>query len=344
MAEGVIIGAITSVLTDRALSKLVDNLRNQTLVADKLKRLERLLMRIRSTVEVSGKRDIESVALLEWREKLRGAVALGDEVLLSFQQPAAMPDAEAAPDDNLRRRQAMSFTRHAVSSIGRRIGTAVTALFSSDADTKKLDGALEVLEKESENIEEFIKLLQLEASPNPKRRRIRQVQSGRFGSSPTYLASGRFGSSPPVPITSLGHAYAPPIRGVHEEEERLVARLHEVLNQIDRAVTIVGSRDVSSLEWLQQWADLLRDASQQGSAVLGAIGGGAKGSKETAGYDLEEDELDSFVQTFESLAGDLTVFINLASFCPFKASPGGCLPGRLIHDVTRAIARRITHI
>ncbi|CAN6291311.1 unnamed protein product [Urochloa humidicola] len=164
MAEEVIIGsiasAVTGVVVDMAVSKLVDNFSKQTPVADKLKRLERLHMRIRSTVEVSEKRDIESAALLEWREKLRGAVAIGDEVLLSFQQPTAMPppvaDAGAAPDGNRRRRQGMSFTRHALSSMGRRIRTAVPALFSSDADTKKLDDAVEMLEKESENIREFI--------------------------------------------------------------------------------------------------------------------------------------------------------------------------------------------
>ncbi|CAN6308704.1 unnamed protein product [Urochloa humidicola] len=85
MAEEVI-GSIASVAAG-AVSKLVDNLSNQAPVADKLQRLERLLMRIRSTVEVSEKCDIESATLLQWQEKLRGAVALGDEVLLSFQPP-----------------------------------------------------------------------------------------------------------------------------------------------------------------------------------------------------------------------------------------------------------------
>ncbi|CAN6286354.1 unnamed protein product [Urochloa humidicola] len=331
MAEEVI-GSITSMVTgavaDRAVSKLVDNLSNQTPVVDKLQRLERLLMRIRSTVEVSEKCDIESAALLQWREKLRGAVALGDEVLLSFQQPAAMPppvaDAQSAPDGSHRRRQALSFTRNALSSIGRRIRSAVTVLFSSDADTKKLDGAVELLEKESENIGEFIALLQLEASPNLKRRRIPYIPSGRFGSSPYVLTSSD--QLQLKAATSSGDACTPSIPGLsmllqiaprpNGEETKLVTRLQMALNQIGAAVTIVETRDVSGLEWLAQWADLLRHAKQQGSAVLGAIGGGAKASKETAEYDLEENELGSFVQTIESLAGDLRVFKGLASLCP----------------------------
>ncbi|CAN6280777.1 unnamed protein product [Urochloa humidicola] len=335
MAEEVI-GSIASVaagaVADRAVSKLVDNLSNQAPVADKLQRLERLLMRIRSTVEVSEKCDIESAALLQWQEKLRGAVALGDEVLLSFQPPATSPavadDAQSAPDG---RRQALSFTRHALSSIGRRIRTAVTALFSSDADTKKLDGTLEALEKESENIGEFIALLQLEASPNLKRRRVPYIPSGRFGPSPYVLTSSDQLQSKAA--TSSGHPCTPPISGLAammqiasppngeelQEETRLVARLQKALYQIDVAVAIVGIRDVSGLEWLAQWADLLRDARQQGSAVLGAIGGGAKASnKETAEYDLEENEIGSFVQTIESLAGDLGVLKGLASLCPYK--------------------------
>ncbi|CAN6302986.1 unnamed protein product [Urochloa humidicola] len=334
MAEEVI-GSIASVaasaVADRAVSKLVDNLSNQAPVADKLQRLERLLMRIRSTVEVSEKCDIESASLLQWQDKLRGAVALGDEVLISFQPPATPPavsdDAQSAPDG---RRQALSFTRHALSSIGRRIRTAVTALFSSDADTKKLDGTLEALEKESENIGEFIALLQLEASPNLKRRRVPYIPSGRFGSSPYVLTASDQLQLKPAP--SSGHPWTPPIGGLAArlqisppsyceelQEETLVTRLQKALNQIGVAVAIVGIRDVSGLEWLAQWADLLRDARQQGSAVLGAIGGGAKASsKETAEYDLEENELGSFVQTIESLAGDLGVLKGLASLCPYK--------------------------
>ena len=81
-----VVGSIAGAVADKAVSKIVDSLGRQTPVGDKLQQLERLCMRVRSTVEVSEKHDIENASLLEWREKLKKAVALGDEVLLSFQQ------------------------------------------------------------------------------------------------------------------------------------------------------------------------------------------------------------------------------------------------------------------
>lgn len=164
---------VTSAVADKAVSKFVGNLGKQTPVADKLQRLERLHMRVRSAVEVSEKYAIESTSLLRWREDLKEAAAHGGKVLLSFQQRDG--NHQQASSSSAGTGTAMSFTRKALSSMSRRIGTAASVLFSSDEDVKKLDSAVEALEKASENIGDFITLFQ--ASPKLKRmRKNREVQ------------------------------------------------------------------------------------------------------------------------------------------------------------------------
>ncbi|KAF0911023.1 hypothetical protein E2562_005411 [Oryza meyeriana var. granulata] len=141
MAEeviGSITTAVTAMVADRAVSKIVENFNQQTAAAKKLQRLEQLLMRIRSTIEVSEKRAIKSASLIKWRDKLIEAASRGEEVLPAFPQRAA-----------------------ALSGMARSV---ITALFSSDEEVKQLDGAVEALEKESANIGEFIALLRPDRS------------------------------------------------------------------------------------------------------------------------------------------------------------------------------------
>ncbi|RLN15616.1 hypothetical protein C2845_PM02G43070 [Panicum miliaceum] len=241
---GSITSAVAGAAAEKAVSKIIDSLGKQTPVADKLQRLERLCMRLRSTVEVSEKHDIESASLLQWRESLREAVALGDEALLSFQQQlqAAPADAQGTTSTGGTGSSAPSFTRKALSSMARRISGTATALFSTDEDATKLQSAVEALEKASENLGEFIGLLRLEASPRLKRRRRHVIPGGgRGGSAQVYFyVHGLIKGSTEVRV--------------------LVGRLQEALAKISTAVDTAKIRDVEGmeLEWLAQWAVFLR--------------------------------------------------------------------------------------
>ncbi|KAL6638157.1 hypothetical protein ACP70R_025729 [Stipagrostis hirtigluma subsp. patula] len=314
--------AVTSVVADRAVTKLLDNLNKQTSVTNKLQRLEILLIRIRSTIEVSEKHTIESATLLQWLEKLKEAASHGDEVLRSFQQQEQELSRgnEASCNQNGKDQQAsastsgtsLSFTRKALSSMAKRIHTAATALFTNNTDMKKLDATVEMLEKASADNKEFIGLLQLETSPNFKRRRLIHKTSGLAGFSRCVQTSAE------QLHTKMGTslAYTPPDDQEVLEVPLLVRRLQEALSDIDTAVEMVKDLDVNGLEWLAQWVDLLRDAKQQGCTFLSTIT--TKAGKETVEYDIEEDELRSFLHTIESLAGDFECLARLTSLCLLK--------------------------
>ncbi|KAG2534206.1 hypothetical protein PVAP13_9NG034300 [Panicum virgatum] len=275
-----VVGSIAGAVADKAVSKIVDSLGRQTPVGDKLQRLERLCMRVRSTVEVSEKHDIESASLLEWREKLKKAVAPRRRG--APQLPAAAAAAGAAPADDAQ---------------GPSTGGTATAYFSSDEDAKKLESAVEALEKESENLEEFIGLLRLEVSPRLKRRRGHVTWYG--GVLELHDTRGEWGL---------------------QEVTVLVGRLEEALAKISTAVHTAEIRDVEGmeLEWLAQWVIFLREARQQGRTVLHALR--AELSKENPEHDREEHQLRSFVLTIESIAGDLKFFNRLiTTFCDFPA-------------------------
>ena len=188
---------------------------------------------------------------------------------------------------------ALSFTRKALSSMARRISGTATALFSTDEDATKLESAVEALEKESENLEEFIGLLRLEVSPRLKRRRGHVTWYG--GVLELHDTRGEWGL---------------------QEVTVLVGRLEEALAKISTAVHTAEIRDVEGmeLEWLAQWVVFLREARQQGGTVLHALR--AELSKENPEHDREEHQLRSFVLTIESIAGDLKFFNRLiTTFC-----------------------------
>jgi hypothetical protein len=110
-----------------------------------------------------------------------------------------------------------------------------------------------------------------------------------------------------------------------EEQERsklLLDRLEEAFAAICKSVELADGRDLRDREWLARWASILRDAKEQGSAVLGAISArrSATVAVDTAGTcddDRGEDsELGRFVCGMESLAGEVDYFAGLASLCP----------------------------
>ncbi|RCV40194.1 hypothetical protein SETIT_9G032800v2 [Setaria italica] len=301
-------------VADKAVSKFVGNLGKQTPVADKLQRLERLHMRVRSAVEVSEKYAIESTSLLRWREDLKEAAAHGGKVLLSFQQRDG--NHQQASSSSAGTGTAMSFTRKALSSMSRRIGTAASVLFSSDEDVKKLDSAVEALEKASENIGDFITLFQ--ASPKLKRMQkynacaalagaaeLKRTLENGGGRALQQKASER---AVDMDQTDASPAETADDREI-EELTMLTGRLQKALVQIITAVEISEIQDMQGLEWLAQWTEVLRQARQQGVLLLKVVT--AKARKETTGYDLDDDDIHSFVHIIESLAEDFECFMQL---------------------------------
>ncbi|KAL6894360.1 hypothetical protein ACP4OV_008458 [Aristida adscensionis] len=292
---------------------------NQAAAHKKLQQLELVLLKIHSTVEVSERHIIERGTPLQWWERLKEAASHGDEVLLRFQQQGqGLSVNEAAADQNGDGLQAsaatsataLSFTRNTLSGMLWCIHTTPNALSLSTMDMKKLDSALEMLDKEFQNVKKFPVFFQLEISRNLRQKPIIHISSGRFGSSPIVLAPAE-----PLHIkTCTSLPYTPPDDRELPDMTLLVGRLQEALGKINMAVKMVKIRDINGMEWLAQWADLLQVVRQQGRTVLGVIR--TKASKETADYDLEEDKLRSFVHTIETLAGDLEDFNWLASFCP----------------------------
>ncbi|KAL6894358.1 hypothetical protein ACP4OV_008456 [Aristida adscensionis] len=88
-----------------------------------------------------------------------------------------------------------------------------------------------------------------------------------------------------------------------------VRKLQDALAEITRAAEMAEGRDLTSMACLAEWADTLRDAAQQGRAILGIFS--------DAKADIQEaDQLCSAVGIMEDLALDAHCFINLVSLCP----------------------------
>ncbi|EAY92376.1 hypothetical protein OsI_14106 [Oryza sativa Indica Group] len=349
MAEeviGSITTAVTAVVADRAVSKILENFNQQTATAEKLQRLEMLLIKIHSTIEVSEKRAIKSAALIQWQDKLKEAASRGEEVLHSFQQREADVDEATGQNASDHQQQqeegsssssvpatALSFKRKALSGMAQRVITIAIALFSSDEEVKKLNGAVEALEKESANIGEFIALLQLEASPNPKRRRSQMSSNNMEGLSFRLQegdANTRFLhqhsawrprknfvqqiehnsqiATAPDEKAALAHNFFSVVLGSE--------RLQQALVDIGESVEIVPVLDIRRMEWLARWADVLKETERQGYGVLDAVR--AIADKEIMECDLEIDQLRSFVHSMESLAEDMEYFDSLVNLCPQK--------------------------
>uniref|UniRef100_M8CWY1 Disease resistance N-terminal domain-containing protein n=1 Tax=Aegilops tauschii TaxID=37682 RepID=M8CWY1_AEGTA len=90
--------AVTNELISRVFSGLVQKYGKDAATSEKLQRLEMLLIKINSTIEMSEKRTMESTSLLQWRDKLKEAASEGDEVLSSF--PQRPKDAQATSNAN----------------------------------------------------------------------------------------------------------------------------------------------------------------------------------------------------------------------------------------------------
>jgi hypothetical protein len=90
---------VTGELVRILLARLAGRLNRPAAAADKkLRRLELLLYKVHSAVEVSEKHTIENAWLLKWRDTLKEAAAEGDEVLAAFKErQRASTDAVGGP-------------------------------------------------------------------------------------------------------------------------------------------------------------------------------------------------------------------------------------------------------
>lgn len=412
--DGFVTSSVIEELTRRVVSKVMKKFDKQSAVDEKLQRLEMLLIKIHSTIEVSQKHRIQSTWLLRWQEKLKEGASQGDEVLASFKQRAIDEAARDASQQLGSTSGALSFSRIALSSMARRVRNVTKVLFSSNEDVEELHSTLERLEDLSADTGKFIRLVQREVLAEREKKATKRQRIDDFLCSreltikeqdPTkWKKSSLFDATCealqrrvqrhtttvvnedeityneeaemelPAPckneaaMTDKKHgerfkvsaeasniietAGSSEIRCMNEEatenemlEERLRAvpakiredferaysskmhlsahcihekviinkemlekRLGTALSKISKAVEMADSQDLKDLGWLAQWAAILREAMQEGNAVLGTIN--ANASKETTKFD-EANELCCFLHSIERLVDDVMYFGNL---------------------------------
>ncbi|KAJ1292951.1 hypothetical protein BS78_01G030300 [Paspalum vaginatum] len=173
-AASTVAAAVIGGITDRALTRVVRTLQAPAAAHEKLLRLELLVLKVRSAIEVSEKNAIESDSLLGWRDRLKEAAAEGGKVLLHFQRRAREDgDGEAARGAADRQQHsaggALYFTRSSLHAMAQRVRDAARRLFSTDEDMKKLDNSLEKMKLVSRDITQFVALLQVEVSRKGRR-------------------------------------------------------------------------------------------------------------------------------------------------------------------------------
>ncbi|CAN6239963.1 unnamed protein product [Urochloa humidicola] len=375
MAEQIITSAtsaVTGELTRILFSGLVGRLETRQAAADddkKLRRLELLLIKVHSAVEASEKHPIENAWLVKWRDKFKEAAAEGDEVLAGFGQPATN-SAPAAGDAQQQEHpspaaSAPPTTTGAASSSARNApssGMVYGIRGASSEDIERMNSAVEKLEELSPEIGDFIKLLKVEvlalrSKHTKKRPRGTGTRKMSLHSRSYSMWTASEWSDPSVcnsipiareaqkkaSVTSMNLSMPTETRTVmnqtatEEEEERttLSDRLEKAYATICRTVDLADGRDLRGHEWLARWGSILKEAMEQGHAVLDGIsarrGGGAGAVDDNAGAaceqaaecdgDREEDpefsELGRFVWGMENLAGEVDYFVGLlACLCP----------------------------
>ncbi|KAG2534211.1 hypothetical protein PVAP13_9NG034700 [Panicum virgatum] len=317
-AEQTVVNSVASAVTGefagRALSGLIGKFGKQATADEKLQRLEMLLIKIHSAVEASEKHAVENTWLIRWRDKLKDATSEGDQVLASFRSRAS--DAQAAagnadkPHDGASSSTtstaspatatatgtALSFTRIALSGMAQGIHSARMMLFpSEDEGMERLNATVEKLGQLSADIGEFVRLLQLEVLQKTEQKQLEKKTENVAVAAQEPQGSNTYSFAAMVDEPS--NASAP----------SMINRLRGALPAICTAVKQAENSYLNDREWLASWADILREAERQGSAVLRA----------TVEFDDQEnDELCRFVRSMESLVRDVWHFSALASLCP----------------------------
>lgn len=334
---GCITSALTSAAADMAVSKLIENLNMQMPVAEKLQRLEMLLIKIHSAVEAAEKHTIENTWLLQWRNKLKEAALAGDDVLASFRQRAMEVQTKSNVDQQQQNGSStwsspsdvntgsLSFTRNAMVGILQGIRGA-SKMFSSNEDSKVLSNTVKNLEQLSSDIGEFIRLLQLEVSLKAEQRPTEKMDKPNVKKIRRLAVKTQyFIDCGPTMVAYETREAAENAMVVTQEEQRgevLLSKLKKALAEISKTVEQADSRNLRDRKWLASWADILRDAKKQGCAALDAIRASTmvdspKAGKETTVEFEQENELTRFVCTMESLAEEVIYFGSLVRLCPY---------------------------
>lgn len=266
---GCITTAVTNAAADMAVSKLVDNLSMQMPVAEKLQRLEILLIEIHSAVEATEKHIVKNTWLLQWRDKLKEAASAGDEVLASFKQRAmdvqqtTSNGAFASSSTSAANTGALSFTRNTLSGIVQGVRSA-SKIFSGNEDLKVLSNAVKNLEQLSPG--KFTRLLQIEISPKAEQRPTEKVdkRNAKKKSFKRRVSTGS-GSRRAEQTTSPLDYHIITVVTLDERRGKLiVSQLKKTLAEISEFIHEANCRNLRDLQWPVSWAETLRDDTLQG--------------------------------------------------------------------------------
>nr|TKV90490.1 hypothetical protein SEVIR_9G032300v2 [Setaria viridis] len=161
---GVICSAVVTDITSRVISKVTErcSCNKKAAVNDKLWKLNMLCTRIHSSIEASEKHQITNDHLLMWQETLKEAAVDGDEVLFTFRWRALNEASRNNDNRQVGTSGPLAYTKIAMSSMVEYFHNAAKILFSLDEDVEKLNSTVDKLEKLSADIEEFLKLVELE--------------------------------------------------------------------------------------------------------------------------------------------------------------------------------------
>ncbi|CAL4936780.1 unnamed protein product [Urochloa decumbens] len=326
----------------------------------KLQRLEMLLVRIHAAVEVSEK---HAAAVQCRRDALKEATSEGDEALAFFRQ-RAMDDARDTKNSNeelgddasssteaAAAAGALFFTRSALSSSATAQGDSTNVLFSGDYDTKRLlNTVVEKLEQLAPDVEEFIRLLQLEILPKieqtwpttkkrPPPYPLPPLNTEAAGTTPRGEAiwdefrSEMYGVAPWRPMEAWV-ADSPEYED-YKAWGALRRRLSPLVvgGRIGWAVKMMSCRDIDimgtgSSGALAQWAAVFREVDRRGWDVLldadRCLGKYScfNDDKLPTRCDLgrAKGEVRRVVRGHEMLVGDVESFGGLVVLCPWDFS------------------------
>uniref|UniRef100_A0ACD5UXB9 Uncharacterized protein n=1 Tax=Avena sativa TaxID=4498 RepID=A0ACD5UXB9_AVESA len=323
--------AVTAELTSRVFSALARRYGEDAATGEKLQRLEMLLIKIHSAIEVSEKCTIiENSSLRRWRGKLKDAAAEGDEVLAGF-LPGRAADGQASNGDKQEGEAVSSSSAPApapeVSVTGNSLSDMVQGIcnvFFPDV-MERLDRTLGSLEKLSPDIGDFIALLHLEALP----RKVAPPDTTALAPTGAMAMETTTGETRKRRMMKRSGTDPKKFRGFlcYERPRLLQDRLEQALGVICKAVELAdNNHELEDLEWLAYWAANLREAKRQGRDVLHAWRTQDNDEKRAVGgCDREkDDEIGTLVHWQEGLARDVVYFTRLVHLIPARVTLVEC--------------------
>ncbi|KAJ4804090.1 hypothetical protein LUZ62_016656 [Rhynchospora pubera] len=332
------------VLIDRLFEGLnavvIARYRDRTGIAQKVSRLDMLVTKLHSVVEVSERPEIKSVSLLKMQQKFKEAAEKGDEVL---------------------RNVGTHFERFEPS--GSRVRIFFETFISSKNDVNELNSTIEFLEEISAGIHDFINILQLERLSSELVQNRRNLRHGEdsidMEEMNEQLPAGDRARSICVENVPVIHANAAHSHMVSEElekwfvkkfkdESRFLGDIKESFKELVVGPLMKGHlvalnlrhllprrtiEEVSAIEglaasiqcvldkvkqkvedgtWFGRWIAMLSQAINEGNTVASVI----KFNNYHVHHDQILDEVGVIVTavrlTLESMVSDLEDFSNLA--------------------------------